>query len=135
MPPSAPVELGPDRRPYRLVDLGAAGRYLASADGTPVWAYRPAAKFDAPKAQLFALVVDGTLGGRLPWGLVLAGAFLALMMELVGSPPSPSPWASTCRSPPRPPSSRAASCAGWSTAAISLKRHQTAADPSSPPAS
>jgi putative OPT family oligopeptide transporter len=84
VPPAAPVELGPDRQPYRAVDLGAAGRYLVSADGAPVWAFRPAAKFDAPKAQLFALVVDGTLGGRLPWGLVLAGVFLALMMELVG---------------------------------------------------
>ncbi|MEA2601006.1 MAG: hypothetical protein QOF89_1998 [Acidobacteriota bacterium] len=84
VPATAPVELGPDRKPYRQVDLGAAGRYLAAADGSPIWAYRPAAKFDAPKAQLFALVVDGTLGGRLPWGLVLAGVFLALMMELVG---------------------------------------------------
>ncbi len=84
VPPGAPAELGPDRQPYRAVDLGDAGRYLVSADGKPVWAFRPAAKFDAPKAQLFALVVDGTLGGRLPWGLVLAGAFLALMMELVG---------------------------------------------------
>jgi uncharacterized oligopeptide transporter (OPT) family protein len=41
-------------------------------------------KFDAPKAQLFRLIIDGTLGGKLPWGLVLIGVFLAIMMELVG---------------------------------------------------
>ena len=41
-------------------------------------------KFDAPKAQLFRLIIDGTMGGQLPWGLVLIGMFLAIMMELVG---------------------------------------------------
>jgi putative OPT family oligopeptide transporter len=90
IPPSAPVELGLDRKPYRAVELDAAqgglaaGRYLVRNDGQPVWAVRPAAKFDAPKSQLFALIIEGTLGGRLPWGLVLAGVFLALLIELLG---------------------------------------------------
>ena len=46
-------------------------------------------KFDAPKAQLFRLVIDGVLGGRLPWGLVLLGTAVAVMMELCGVPSLP----------------------------------------------
>jgi hypothetical protein len=43
-------------------------------------------KFDAPKAQLFRLIIDGVLGGSLPWTLVLIGVFVAIMMELCGVP-------------------------------------------------
>jgi putative OPT family oligopeptide transporter len=43
-------------------------------------------KFDAPKAQLFRLIIDGVLGGDLPWVLVLIGVFVAIMMELCGVP-------------------------------------------------
>jgi len=61
------------------------GRYLATPEGKVTWeTKKEVTKFDAPKAQLFRLIIDGTLGGDLPWGLVLAGVFLALMMELVG---------------------------------------------------
>ena len=41
-------------------------------------------KLDSPKARLFSLIIDGILTQKLPWGLVLIGVFLALMMELVG---------------------------------------------------
>ncbi|MCI0588593.1 MAG: oligopeptide transporter, OPT family [Planctomycetes bacterium] len=41
-------------------------------------------KYDAPKAQLFRLVIDGVLEQKLPWGLVLVGVFLALMTDLLG---------------------------------------------------
>lgn len=41
-------------------------------------------KLDAPKARLFSLIIDGILTQKLPWGLVLIGAFLAIMMELIG---------------------------------------------------
>ena len=90
VPPDAASELGLDRRPYRVVQLDAAaggvpaGRYLVDEQGTVRYAATSVAKYDAPKAQLFRLIIDGTLGGRLPWGLVLAGVFIALMMELVG---------------------------------------------------
>ncbi len=86
----APIELGADRLPYRRVVLDheignlEQGTYLVGEDGVPVWFARETPKFDAPKAQLFRLIIDGTLGGTLPWGLVLIGVFLALMMELVG---------------------------------------------------
>jgi hypothetical protein len=90
VPLDAPIELGADRAPYRRVTLEqetaglTQGTYLVSEDGTPVWFARETPKFDAPKAQLFRLIIDGTLGGTLPWGLVLVGVFLAIMMELVG---------------------------------------------------
>ena len=79
---SAP-ELGPDRTAYRRVDIESAS-YLVDDAGAVAYVARPVAKFDAPKAQLFRLIIDGTLGGRLPWALVLVGVLLAIMMELVG---------------------------------------------------
>lgn len=91
VPADAPVELGNDRAPYRVVELEkasgglAAGRYLVDEAGNPAWiAHADKWKFDAPKAQLFRLIIDGTLGGQLPWGLVIIGVLLAVMMELVG---------------------------------------------------
>src|SRR5919106_775978 len=75
-------------RPRYLVDSAVgdvpAGRYLVDEQGTVKYAATTVAKYDAPKAQLFRLIIDGTLGGQLPWGLVLAGVFIALMLELVG---------------------------------------------------
>ncbi len=85
-----PMELGIDRQLYHLVVVTSEadglrpGHYLADDAGNVVYRKRPAEKFDAPKAQLFALIIDGTLGGSLPWGLVLIGVFLAIILELVG---------------------------------------------------
>ena len=84
------TELGLDRKPYKVVALKDAvgavppGRYLVSDAGAVAYGTADMWKFDAPKAQLFRLIIDGTLGGKLPWGLVLAGMFLAIMMELLG---------------------------------------------------
>src|SRR4029077_18816791 len=41
-------------------------------------------KFDAPKARLMSLIIDGILTRKLPWGLVLLGVFIALTLELSG---------------------------------------------------
>jgi putative OPT family oligopeptide transporter len=60
-----------------LVDPGIGG-IVTEVDGKPV------TKLDAPKARLFSMIIDGILTQQLPWGLVLIGVFLALMMELVG---------------------------------------------------
>jgi len=60
-----------------LVDPGIGG-VVTEVDGKPV------TKLDAPKARLFSMIIDGILTQQLPWGLVLIGVFLALMMELVG---------------------------------------------------
>jgi hypothetical protein len=36
-----------------------------------------------------ALIIDGILNQKLPWGLVLIGAFIALVMQLAGVPALP----------------------------------------------
>jgi putative OPT family oligopeptide transporter len=61
-----------------LVDPGINGIVSQRDDGTPVQ------KFDAPKARLMSLVIDGILTQKLPWGLVGIGAFIALTLELAG---------------------------------------------------
>jgi hypothetical protein len=82
------TQLGPDRRSYDVLVVGegaglAAGRYLA-ADGKLAYHLREVKKFDAPKASLFALIIDGILTRKLPWSLVLTGVMLAIVMELCG---------------------------------------------------
>ncbi|NBW65516.1 oligopeptide transporter, OPT family [bacterium] len=63
-----------------LVDPGIGGREETDYKGNKV------TKFDSPKAQIMALVVDGILTQKLPWGLILIGAFIAIVMELLGLP-------------------------------------------------
>jgi len=43
-------------------------------------------KMAAPQARLMALVIDGILTRQLPWGLVLIGVFISILMEVVGVP-------------------------------------------------
>ena len=66
-----------------VVDPGIGGREPVNYDG------REIEKLDSPKAQIMALVVDGILTQKLPWGLILIGAFLAIAIELVGIPSLP----------------------------------------------
>lgn len=80
--------LGPDRKSYDLVEVpsaagGAPTRYLAD-NGQLNYRLREVKKLDAPKASLFALIIDGILTRKLPWDLVLIGVMLSLMMELCG---------------------------------------------------
>jgi putative OPT family oligopeptide transporter len=80
--------LGPDRKSYDVVEVGqgaavAAGRYLVE-DGNLSYRVKEVKKLDAPKASLFALIIDGILTRKLPWGLVGIGVMLAIMMELCG---------------------------------------------------
>lgn len=83
-------DLGLDRQHYKVVELslGVAsldqGRYLVSDSNKVAYQETKFRKFDAPKAQLFALIIDGTLGGNLPWGLVLIGVFVAIILEMLG---------------------------------------------------
>jgi putative OPT family oligopeptide transporter len=60
-----------------LVDPGIGGR-VREIEGKPV------TKLDSPKATIMALVTDGILTQRLPWGLVLIGVFLTIAIELMG---------------------------------------------------
>jgi hypothetical protein len=66
-----------------LVDPGLGGRERVNYDG------REIDKLESPKSQIMALVVDGILTQKLPWGLILVGAFLAIAMELIGVPSLP----------------------------------------------
>src|SRR5213079_2819445 len=79
-------------------DNGPAGRYLVNNDGVPVYLADPGIngvydkrpdgssvqKFTAPKATLVSYIIKGILGGELPWGLVLLGVFIAIVLELSG---------------------------------------------------
>jgi putative OPT family oligopeptide transporter len=63
-----------------LVDPGINGAYTERPDGTSV------RKFDAPKATLMSYIIKGILDRQLPWGLVLFGVMIALVLELSGVP-------------------------------------------------
>ena len=41
-------------------------------------------KLDAPKAALMGVLVDGVLTQRLPWALILIGAMISIVLEIVG---------------------------------------------------
>jgi len=43
----------------------------------------------APQATLMKMVIEGIMGGNLPWGLILMGVFLAITVELLGIPVLP----------------------------------------------
>ena len=43
----------------------------------------------APQATLMKLIVEGVMQGSLPWTLVLIGAFIAVLVEIVGIPVLP----------------------------------------------
>ena len=97
-----------DSAPYRVVHVRKddelnpnvmPGRYLVAEDGTPAYRAdvpinRKRPKMDngqdapepfaAPQPQLFSLLIEGILGGKLEWGLVVLGVLIALSMELAG---------------------------------------------------
>ncbi|MFO0917237.1 MAG: oligopeptide transporter, OPT family [Planctomycetaceae bacterium] len=74
------------------------GKYLVRDDGSLAYLADPSInglinqrdngqevqKFDAPKTRLMALIIDGILNRKLPWTLVLIGAFIAVLMQLAG---------------------------------------------------
>ncbi len=43
----------------------------------------------APQASLMKLIVEGVMRGNLPWELVIAGAFIAVLIEILGLPVLP----------------------------------------------
>ena len=47
------------------------------------------AELPAPQATLMKLVVEGVMGGNLPWNLVFIGVFIAVVVELLGLPVPP----------------------------------------------
>jgi uncharacterized oligopeptide transporter (OPT) family protein len=79
---------------------GLAGRYLVDDAGTPVYLVDPGIngafnvrpdgtevkKFDAPKATLMSYIIKGILNRQLPWGLVILGVMISLVLEMSGIP-------------------------------------------------
>ncbi len=46
-------------------------------------------ELSAPQATLMKMIVEGVMGGNLPWTLVFIGVFIALVVELLGIPVLP----------------------------------------------
>ena len=67
--------------PVYLVDPGINGTHLTRPDGTQV-----STKFAAPKAVLMSYIIKGILNQQLPWGLVLLGVMIAVVLEMAGIP-------------------------------------------------
>jgi putative OPT family oligopeptide transporter len=63
-----------------LADPGINGTHKVRPDGTTV------TKFDAPKAVLMSYIIKGILNHKLPWGLVLLGVMIAVVLEMSGIP-------------------------------------------------
>jgi putative OPT family oligopeptide transporter len=67
-------------KPVYLVDPGINGTVRERADGTSV------TKYNAPKATLISYIIKGILSQELPWGLVLLGVMIAIVLEISGIP-------------------------------------------------
>jgi putative OPT family oligopeptide transporter len=66
--------------PVYIVDPGINGKFKARPDGSEV------DKFKAPKATLMSYIIKGILDRKLPWGLVLLGVMIAVVLEMSGIP-------------------------------------------------
>jgi putative OPT family oligopeptide transporter len=66
--------------PVYLVDPGINGTHETRPDGSPV------PKFSAPKATLVSYIIKGILDRKLPWGLVLLGVMITIMLECAAVP-------------------------------------------------
>ena len=106
-----------------LIDSGIGGRLTKTASGTPIQ------KFNPPQPRLFATLIEGIMAQKLPWGLVILGAVLAIVMQLAGVSALAFAVGSTCRWRPRCRSSSGACSAGWSTALARLTPEEAETSP------
>jgi putative OPT family oligopeptide transporter len=81
-------------------EAGQVGKYLVDPSGKPVYFVDPGingvlkkddegkelTRYDAPKATLMSYIIKGVLGQNLPWGLVILGAMMAIVLEVSGVP-------------------------------------------------
>jgi putative OPT family oligopeptide transporter len=114
VPPDAPTQqvgkpyADQDHAIYRIVHVRKddplnpdvkAGRYLVDEQGKAVYKtdlpiQRESNKMDngedapkgfsAPQPQLFSSIIEGILGGKLEWGLVIIGVLIAVCVEFAG---------------------------------------------------
>ncbi len=66
--------------PVYYVDPGINGTHRVAPDGSTV------TKYDAPKATLMSYIIKGILNRELPWGLVLLGVMISIVLEMSGIP-------------------------------------------------
>ena len=66
--------------PVYLADPGINGIHKVRPDGSAV------TKYDAPKATLMSYIIKGILNRQLPWGLVLLGVMISIVLEMSGIP-------------------------------------------------
>ena len=66
------------------VAIGAILYLLSKA-----WGGYGTADLPAPQAVLMKMIVEGVMGGNLPWNLVLTGVFIAIVVEVLGIPVLP----------------------------------------------
>ncbi len=64
----------------------AIGATLYLLDGA--WGFG-SEELGAPQATLMKMVIEGIMGGNLPWGLILIGVCIAIVAEIVGIPVLP----------------------------------------------
>jgi hypothetical protein len=62
-----------------LEDPGINGKLDTRDNGEKV-----KSKFSAPKPVLMSFIIEGIMSQRLPWGLVLIGVFVSVVLELCG---------------------------------------------------
>ncbi|MDQ3131967.1 MAG: oligopeptide transporter, OPT family [Acidobacteriota bacterium] len=102
-------QAGEDGNTYRVwfntaTEPGPTGRYLVNMQGQPVYLVDPGingvvksvqladgttaevTKYNAPKATLMSYIIKGILSQELPWGLVLLGVMISVVLELAGIP-------------------------------------------------
>lgn len=94
-----------DSQTYRVwqntnPEIAQPGKYLIDMQGKPVYFVDPGIngvikkddegkdleRYDAPKATLMSYIIKGVLSRDLPWGLVIIGAMIALVLELSAIP-------------------------------------------------
>jgi len=68
------------RTPVYFADPGINGTFKGRANGIEV------DKFAAPKATLMSYIIKGILNREWPWGLVLLGVMIAVVLEMAGIP-------------------------------------------------
>ena len=78
--PSGKYLVDNDGKVTYLVDPGINGTHTKRPDGTTV------KKFDAPKAVLMSYIIKGILDRKLPWGLVIFGVMISVILEMSGIP-------------------------------------------------
>jgi putative OPT family oligopeptide transporter len=80
--------------------MGQVGKYLIDTHGKAVYFVDPGIngvlkkadngkeleRYNAPKATLMSYIIKGVLGQNLPWGLVILGAMMAVVLEVSGVP-------------------------------------------------